>query len=287
MADNPALPVWTDAYLADTHPGLSLDEHGCYFLMMMLAWRLPGCRLPDDDHYIAARLNIPVARFQKKYRKKMLEFWKISDGFWSQKRLTKEHNYIQNKREQAREAGIASAKAKKTKETRPTDVEQPLQRNANGKDGDSTDENTTPTPTPTPIREKYKKEFEEWYSAYPRHKGRGQAERAYRTARKKASAETLLEAGKRYAAQRVGEDKNFTKHPATWLNGECWLDDPPDEKTYSQPFDAAIAAMDGGRRQRIDRCRDVASGIPWRSGWDDVPEDPAEAAALLERLEAG
>lgn len=48
--------------------------------------------------------------------------------------------------------------------------------------------------------------------------------------------------------------------------------------------DLAIASMDGGRRQRIDRCRDVAMGRPWRSGWDDVPEDPAEAAALLERL---
>lgn len=30
----------------------------------------------------------------------------------------------------------------------------------------------------------------------------------------------------RYAAQRDDEDPRFTKHPATWLQGKCWLDEP-------------------------------------------------------------
>ena len=48
---------------------------------------------------------------------------------------------------------------------------------------------------------------------------------------------------------------------------------------------AVIAAMDGGRQLRIDRCRDTAAGRrPENASWDDVPTDPAEAAALLERL---
>ena len=71
----------------------------------------------------------------------------------------------------------------------------------------------------------HKKEFAEWYAAFPLHKGKGQAVKAYRTARKKTSAEILLAGAKRYAVQRAGEDAQYTKHPATWLNGECWEDE--------------------------------------------------------------
>lgn len=31
-------------------------------------------------------------------------------------------------------------------------------------------------------------------------------------------------AAKRFAASRAGEDEKFTPYPATWLNGERWLD---------------------------------------------------------------
>ena len=68
-------------------------------------------------------------------------------------------------------------------------------------------------------------EFDLWYSSFPIKKGRGQALKAYKAARKKTDAPTLLSAAKRYAAARAGEDPKFTAHPATWLNGERWLDE--------------------------------------------------------------
>ena len=66
-------------------------------------------------------------------------------------------------------------------------------------------------------------EFEEWYETYPRHVGKGQARRAYKAARKKTDAQTLLEGIPRY--RRSKPDYAEWKHPATWLNGECWLDE--------------------------------------------------------------
>lgn len=68
-------------------------------------------------------------------------------------------------------------------------------------------------------------EFDEFYDNFPRHVGRGQAERAYIQALKYATPLALLEGAQRYALERLHQDPEYTKHPSTWLNGKCWLDD--------------------------------------------------------------
>ena len=73
-------------------------------------------------------------------------------------------------------------------------------------------------------------DFEVWWSMHPRKVGKGQARRAYTGARKKTDAATLLDAIGRFAEQHKGTDPRFIPHPATWLNGERWLDaadEPP------------------------------------------------------------
>jgi hypothetical protein len=80
-----------------------------------------------------------------------------------------------------------------------------------------------------------KEDFERWYSAYPRRRARGAAFRAYKQARSRASVETLLDGARRYAAQRAGHDPQFTKYPATWLNAECWLDEPETQSVAFPP----------------------------------------------------
>lgn len=65
--------------------------------------------------------------------------------------------------------------------------------------------------------------FEDFWMAYPRRKGKGQAFRAWRTACKTAAPEEIL-AG--LARTKWPAEPKFIKHPATWLNGQCWLDEP-------------------------------------------------------------
>lgn len=74
-------------------------------------------------------------------------------------------------------------------------------------------------------------EFELWWDEWSLIAGskrsKGQARRAWTTARKKASAEILIERVRAYL-QRCDDDGTslrYIKHPATWLNGECWDDD--------------------------------------------------------------
>ncbi|MFD8556646.1 winged helix-turn-helix domain-containing protein [Streptosporangium canum] len=67
--------------------------------------------------------------------------------------------------------------------------------------------------------------FAEWYAAYPVHKAPGDARKAFNKAvTKVGDIETLIEGAKRYHHDRDYR-RGFGKNPATWLNGECWLNE--------------------------------------------------------------
>lgn len=69
-------------------------------------------------------------------------------------------------------------------------------------------------------------EFETWWQAYPRKVDKGHARKAYKTARTKTDAATLLDAVESFAetCRRSGTDPKFIAHASTWLNGERWTD---------------------------------------------------------------
>ena len=78
-------------------------------------------------------------------------------------------------------------------------------------------------------------DFGRWYEQYPKKIAKAAAEKAYRTVISKnlATAEELLAGAMRAAAdfdQRANlkgraDAHQYTKNPATWLNGQCWLDE--------------------------------------------------------------
>jgi len=85
--------------------------------------------------------------------------------------------------------------------------------------------NVTETLQTSPAASDLDSEFQEWYKDYPRKIGRGNALRNYKSARKKASQQQLLDGLKRYVVECKGKEVAFIAHPATWLNGERWLDE--------------------------------------------------------------
>lgn len=76
------------------------------------------------------------------------------------------------------------------------------------------------------------KDFEEWYALYPRKVGRGQAVKAFKSARNKTTQAELMAGLKRFLVAARDTEKNYIPHPATWLNGERWADE--DNKTNPQ-----------------------------------------------------
>lgn len=83
-------------------------------------------------------------------------------------------------------------------------------------------------------------EFEAWYAVYPRHVARARALKAYRTARKRVSAETILDGLRAQVGGLEARPMDKRPHPTTWLNQERWADDAE----HAVP---AIVAS-GGRR---------------------------------------
>jgi len=73
-------------------------------------------------------------------------------------------------------------------------------------------------------------EFARFWSAYPRRVSKGHAEKAWRSAVKVAHPDEIIAAAERYAAHVAATrtEQRFVPHPATWINGQRWLDDLPE-----------------------------------------------------------
>jgi hypothetical protein len=66
-------------------------------------------------------------------------------------------------------------------------------------------------------------DFDSFWAAYPRKVGKDSARKAWTSAVKRAVPADIL-AG--LARQRWPDNPQFIPHPATWLNGGRWQDDP-------------------------------------------------------------
>ena len=86
-------------------------------------------------------------------------------------------------------------------------------------------------------------EFDRFWDVVPRKVGKGQARRAYTTARKKATPEDLIQSMARYRDDVRRSGTEFVKHPATWLNGECWLDEPEQPRFKLAPMDGGLGPI--------------------------------------------
>jgi len=89
MAQFPALMLWTDAWIADTKH-LSRLERGTYHDLLVLMWRSPGCKVPNDDGWLGKRLGMTRAEVETELRPLISEFCQTDGNHIWQKRLMKE-----------------------------------------------------------------------------------------------------------------------------------------------------------------------------------------------------
>ena len=98
--------------------------------------------------------------------------------------------------------------------------------------------------------------FDNFWELYPRKIGKGAARKAYAEAIRKAGPDDIEAGVARFRAGLNGTDPKFIPHPATWLNAERWLDDPPPHKPTASDIlnemrDRALVEEAGDEQTRI------------------------------------
>ena len=235
MAKYPAMPLWTDSYIADTQH-LTNEEHGIYFRLLMFAWRTPECSLPNDDKRLALMVGLTPGKWAK-VKETILSFWTLESDKWTQKKQQKVFQQVQENVEQKRSAGRASAKAKlliyNKQESTDVITDVPTARVT----AHPTARQRTKTKTITTIKRDTKvspkerellEEFKTIWEIYPKKVGTGKAEQAYIKARGKVHFDVILISISNFIEIYKNQEQRFIPLFATWLNQERWRDELTD-----------------------------------------------------------
>lgn len=173
MAQYPAFPLWTDAYLGDTGH-FSTIEHGAYLLLLMTMWRAGG-ELPNDDRQLARFARLTPGQWAR-IKPALMPCFTVHGDRITQGRLTDELDFVRRKRKsQKRNANArwlknndkadAMASPWQCQLDAPTPTPTP-----NKKEPDGSLSETSSDPKPKKARKKrvsYPPDFEACWLEYP------------------------------------------------------------------------------------------------------------------------
>jgi uncharacterized protein YdaU (DUF1376 family) len=233
MSKAPAMPMYWDAYIADT-THLSTEEHGAYLLLLAAMWRRDGS-VPDNDKDIARIVGLTVAKWRR-VRERLSENLVFDGHTITQKNLQKIWKNTQEKIEKNKQNGALGGRPKANETKDITKANGFVSLNPN-----ETIPDPYPYPEPnyidtdvsiTPIVPKVSKpkmiagKFEEFWSIYPKKQSRGQAESAYAKANKQTDHDEIISGLHRsIQCDHRFQNKQYTPMASTWLNAKGYFDD--------------------------------------------------------------
>lgn len=306
MAEFAALPLFTDALLSDTLH-LSDAEMGLYMRLLVLLWRSPECRIPNDKAWIAKRLGRSPLQYDSDIAPIIAEFCVTSGNYIFQKRLLKEFEYTREKKAKSKNAAQArwgNQNAEKRGETPknadvPSVPDKPLEYNDLQL---CLDDAPTPTPTPSFKKEREREtgsavtitdDFEKWFQEkfwdpYPKARAgdKEAAKRAMKKALTKTKKEEIEDGVTRYAASSEVA-RGFAKGAAAWLNDSRWTSEyvpaprgsggkRPNQKASG--MDKILRTAELARKMRQEQL-DTDRDAPWNK--DDKPEAGGDSGEIL------
>lgn len=263
MSDLPHMPLFVDDFEAAT-AHLTAEEDGIYNRLLRLCWRTPGCKIPTDPAWIARRLRVSMADYERVVAPLLDEFFNVQAMLFYQKRLLREYERATMATKKRKEAGSTGGKAKslKTAKNAPS----------NATSGLVAETKQCLVSRSISISNHIERDFETFWGAYPQREGanpRSLAKSAFSKAiASGASADEIVSGAKAYAAQQRKEHgaqkSRFTAQAATWLNQRRWEDGLPaatgaGSKPTSRPL-AELTREDW--QKRLDYCRPRNEWLP-------------------------
>ena len=229
MSAAPSMPMYWDAYLADT-THLSTEEHGAYLLLLAAMWRRNGS-IPDADRDNARIVGLTPAKWRK-FKVRIAPLLAFEDGTITQKNLQKIWKNTQEK--------ISKNRANGSKGGRPKSNKNNETAKPNGYVSDNPNE-SIPEPEPKEIdksissarEEKSDQDcFEEAWKAYQSCKLKASAQKkkpakdAWRAASGRCPPDQLLLAVRKAVEIRNTATGFFPAlpHMHRWLQRDEWKD---------------------------------------------------------------
>lgn len=261
MSEAPSMPMYWDAYLADT-THLTTEEHGAYFLLLGAMWRRNGC-VPDDDKDTARIVGVSIGKWRRIKQRLSLPpiSLKFENGTISQKKLQKTWKKTQEKIQVNRENGAKGGRPKsinnndldkadgfnsvKPIKTIP-EPEPELYKNPDASHHTPKGVESTALATAKNVSEKKRPRlfgFDEFWNVYAHKKARPKCEEIWKRKNLADISEQVINGARQYAQNRSGESK-FWKHPQGWLNDGRWTDEVSEpgskqQQTYQNIADVA------------------------------------------------
>ena len=204
MTSLPYMQLYISDYLADT-AHLNAEQHGAYLLLLMNYWQR-GKPLDNTGERLSFVARMTPEEWEDS-KEILAEFFWIDGDIWTHSRIESDLDKVRERSEQASFAGKKSA-VQRAFNDRSTSVQRSLNHKEEDKDKDIYIEQI---------------DFDTFWNTYPIKIGKATATKAWAKALKKATPKEIIEGAERYAKD-PNREAEFTAHPATWLNGERWLD---------------------------------------------------------------
>ena len=219
-------PFHIGDYIKDT-AHLSADEDLAYRRLLDLYYDTEA-PIPLETQWVARKIRLGSEVVEKVLN----EYFEKGENGWSNRRCDEEIAKYQRQAEKNRLNGKAGGRPKKT-QSKPSGLVKKTQWEPSGNPLESQPE---PEPEPSkPIREP--DGFAEFWSVYPKKRGRAEARKAFAKAKINGHLPQVLEAVKRQAQSDEWrkEGGQFIPYPATWLNRGQWDDEITAAPARRQP----------------------------------------------------
>jgi uncharacterized protein YdaU (DUF1376 family) len=169
---------------------------------------------------VARQVN--MREYETEVKAVLEEFFTLTDDGWFHQRVDNEIKHFQAKRQQASNAGKASAERRnniRSTDVQPTNNHKPITNNQ--------------------IDKEYIDRFDEFWKHYPRKVSKPNALKAWLKVKPDDElTKTIISAiSKQNLSAR---EEQFIPHPASWLNGKRWEDEVKVASTTAFPFGRRI-----------------------------------------------
>jgi len=216
---SPAFQFYPQDWLSSPRVAMmSLEEQGAYIRLLCYDWMNDG--IPDNEE---SMLSLSLLKGSSTKVQQCFNKHPSKDGYLTNLRLLEERKKQDKWREKCskggRKSGVTRSKTARKTTTKGSSV---LVASKDELKGNSSSSSSSSNKK---VIKKYSVEVEEIYKAYPKRVGKANALKAIESALDLIHPDKLLKIVKVYAKSRENQDMQYTKHPATWFNQQCWEDD--------------------------------------------------------------